>query len=138
MATHTTSVEREALLSAVEAWNIGNVDRYLELYAPEAVLHGYPGVQPGRAGIAAFYDGFWAAFPGSRIEIHDILQEGDRLACRFVLTGTHGGLFQGLAPTQRAIELPGITILKFAGTRCVERWSQADFSSLLQQLTSPK
>jgi hypothetical protein len=30
--------------------------------------------------------------------------------------------------------LPGITILRFAGGRCVERWSQADFLYLLQQL----
>ena len=58
----------------------------------------------------------------------------DRVACRFVVKGEHKGQFQGLPPSGRRFELPGITILRFDGDRCVERWSQADFLSLLQQL----
>jgi predicted ester cyclase len=59
---------------------------------------------------------------------------GDKVACRFVVHGKHTGPFQGMLPTQRAFTLPGITILRFVEGKCVERWSQADFLSLLQQL----
>lgn len=55
-------------------------------------------------------------------------------ACRFVVTGKHTGPFQGMPPTGKEFTLPGITILRFSGERCVERWSQADFLGLLQQL----
>lgn len=59
---------------------------------------------------------------------------GDRVACRFMVSGMHRGPFRGMPATNKPFSLPGITILRFADGRCVERWSQADFLSLLQQL----
>lgn len=123
-----------ALNRARACWNAGDLDGYLGLYAQEAVLHGYVGVEPGFANIKAFYEAFFTAFPGSRLEFEDVLPSGNSVTCRFVVTGTHEGPFQGLPPTHKAFHLPGITILRFEGSRCVERWSQADFLSLLQQL----
>lgn len=111
-------------------------DGYLAtLYAPSIVLHGYAGVEPGLASVTAFYDVLWSAFPDARVVLHDVVEEGDRLACRFTLTGTHHGEFMSVAPTGRAIAMDGITILRFAGGQCVERWSQADFPGLMAQLT---
>ena len=46
----------------------------------------------------------------------------------------HGGPFQGMPATGKPFTLPGITILRFADGGCCERWSQADFIGLLQQL----
>ena len=46
---------------------------------------------------------------------------------------THIGVFNGIPPTGKAIRLPRITILRFSGERCVERWSQAGFLGLLKQ-----
>jgi hypothetical protein len=44
------------------------------------------------------------------------------------------GTVRGLPPTGKRVTLPGITTLRFAGGRCVGRWSQSDFLGLLQQL----
>jgi len=90
--------------------------------------------QPGIASITAFYNAFFAAFPGARLDFEDVFVSGDKVTCRFIVTGSHEGPFQGLPPTHKRFALPGITILRFEGERCVERWSQADFLSLLQQL----
>ena len=106
------------------------------LYAPSIVLHGYVGVEPGLASVTAFYDTLWSAFPDARVVLHDVVEQGDRLACRFTLTGTHQGEFLGVPATGRPIAMDGITILRFAGGQCVERWSQGDFPGLLTQLTS--
>lgn len=131
-----TEVERNltALQEAVACWNAGDRAGYVALYAEEAVLRGYPGVAPGLPGIRAFYAGFWTAFPASRLLALDVFGAGDRVVCRFEVQGTHDGPFQGLPATGRPFVLPGITILRFAEGRCVERWSQTDFLSLLQQL----
>lgn len=126
-----------ALQRAKRDWNAGDLERYLELYADDATLHGYAGVGPGREGIADFYRQFWSAFPGSQLDFEDLLADGDKVVCRFVLRGTHEGPFNGIPPTHRAFSVPGITILRFAAGRCAERWSQADFLSLVQQLTQP-
>lgn len=66
--------------------------------------------------------------------LEEVLAEGDEVACRFTLRAAHEGEFNGIPPTGRRVELKGITILRFANGRCVERWSQADFMGMLQQL----
>ena len=127
----------EALLRARRHWNEGHLAGYLELYSPEAVLHGYAGVTPGLEGIRNFYEKFWSAFPHSTLAFDDLFADGDKVVCRLTVSGRHTGEFQGLPPTGREFSIPAITILRFAGDRCVERWSQADFLSLLQQLGAP-
>jgi predicted ester cyclase len=62
------------------------------------------------------------------------MEEGDKLACRFVVRATHRGPLQGIPPSGRSVTLPGITILRFRDGRCVERWSQADFAGMLRQI----
>lgn len=121
-------------MRARDHWNAGRYGNYLELYHDDAVLHGYAGVGPGLANIKTFYAGFWAAFGESKLIFEDVLDCGGKVVCRFAVSGKHTGPFQGMPPTQRAFSIPGITILRFEGSKCVERWSQADFLSLLQQL----
>jgi predicted ester cyclase len=107
---------------------------YFDLYDRDCVLHGYPGVEPGFASIQAFYESFWVAFPDVRITIDDAFENGDKLACRFTCRGTHRGPFMGVAASGKRIEFSGITILQFRAGRCVERWSQADFLTVLVQI----
>ncbi len=122
------------LENAARCWNAGDRAGYLDLYAEQAVLHGYPGVEPGLTGIRQFYSSFWNAFPTATLVIEEAFAFADRVVCRFLVGGTHLGDFQGIPPTGRAFRVPSITILRFDEGRCVERWSQADFLSLLQQL----
>jgi steroid delta-isomerase-like uncharacterized protein len=130
-----TMIDNKATLRrAAERWNAGDLDGYLQLYDPNALVHGIPVDQPGLAGIRGFYEGFWAAFPGSQLSFEDVVVEGDRVAVRFVVRGTHRGAFMGVPPTGKEVAVPGITILRFAGGKCVERWNQADFLGLMQQL----
>lgn len=127
--------ENEATLRrAIESWNEGDLAGYLEMYSPEVVLHGYQGVEPGLESARRFYEGFWTSFPGPQITLEDVFAEGDEVACRFTLRAAHEGEFNGVPPTGRRVELKGITILRFAAGHCVERWSQADFMGMLQQL----
>jgi len=122
------------LRSAIQEWNAGNLQGYLALYDPEAVLQGYAGVELDLTGIRQFYELFWTAFPGSRLVCEDVFASGAKVACRFVLSGKHRGEFQGVPPSGRDIALPGITILEFQSGRCVRRWSYTDGVGLLQQI----
>jgi steroid delta-isomerase-like uncharacterized protein len=109
-------------------------DSYFDLYSEDIVLHGYEGVKPGLASVKQFYAGIWSAFPDAAVTIEDVIESGDKLAARFVMTGTHGGPFLGIPATGIAIRLPGITILRFDAGKCVERWSVADFMKVLTQI----
>ncbi len=129
-----SSKQIEVLNRARLNWNQGKLASYLELYSPNAVLHGYPGVESGLESIRRFYEGFWTAFPESQLVFEDIFSAGEKVVCRFAVHGKHLGNFQGMPPTGRTFSLPGITILRIQEGKCVERWSQADFLGLLQQL----
>jgi steroid delta-isomerase-like uncharacterized protein len=130
----STEENKAVLRRAIERWNEGDLASYLELYNPEVVLHGYQGMEPGLESVKRFYEAFWSAFPASQITLEDVFAEGDEVACRFTLRAAHGGGFNGIPATGRRVELKGITILRLADGRCVERWNQADFMGMLRQL----
>ena len=50
-----------AIESAVAQMNAGNVDGYLELYADDLTVHGYPPGIEGKAGATEFYRAFRSA-----------------------------------------------------------------------------
>ena len=131
------SVEENKAILLRAAENFSSKDSredYFQIYDTNAVVHGYPGVEPGIDSIKQFYRTFWAAFPDSQLTLDDAIAEGDEVACHFTLRATHQGEFMGIPPSGRQVTLTGITILRFAGGKCVERWSQADFLGLMQQL----
>jgi predicted ester cyclase len=66
--------------------------------------------------------------------VEDLVAEGDKVAARVTVRGTHRGAFLGLAPTGKAVTQTGIDIVRVAGGKAVERWGSFDELGLLQQL----
>lgn len=75
-----------------------------------------------------------AAFAEVRLEIQDVLHDGDRQCLRFTLYGRHTGAFEGLEPTGAEVSAEGFTVLRLAAGRCVERWWMIDQLALVRQL----
>lgn len=125
---------RQILERALTAWNRGDLAQYLGLYSDDVVIHGYADLEPGIANVRRFYEAWWEAFPGSQLSLEDAVVAGDRVACRFLITGTHGGPFQGIPPSGRPISVAGFTIVRFSDGVCVERWSLVDSLGLLTQI----
>ncbi|MGE0228043.1 MAG: ester cyclase [Dehalococcoidia bacterium] len=109
-------------------------ESYFDLYAPEATLHRAPALEPGLDQIKAFYRTYWAAFPDIRLTIRALFGDGDFVACVFEARATHLGDFLGRPATGRPVVYDGVTVLRFEGGRCIERWSQTDMLSLLRQI----
>ncbi len=63
-----------------------------------------------------------------------MLVDGDLYCCRFTMTGAQTGEFMGALASARPYALEGITIMRFDGDRVVERWSTADFLSMMMQI----
>ena len=123
-----------ALIRAVEAWNSGDVDSYMELYAENIKLHAGAYDFPDKKAVESMYKGFHAATSGLRLDIHETLGDGGRLAMRYTVTGIHTGELMGIPPSGREISMTGITIMHFEDGRVVERWDSDDSAEVLSRL----
>jgi predicted ester cyclase len=90
-------------------------------------------VSPSLAGFTRDLALLRQAFPDARFTIEDILADGDKLADRYTISGTHARPFLGIA-TGRQIHLAGISIVLISGGRIAERWAVTDQLGLLRQL----
>ena len=59
---------------------------------------------------------------------------GGRIRKDTIDRGTHQGELMGIAPTEKQIELKGITIHRFEGDKIAEEWERYDNLGLMQQL----
>jgi len=103
----------------------GDLARARELYAEDFVDHVNALEFHGQEGIARSVALYRALFADLRIDVVDQLAEGDRVASRWVLRGTHRG---------RQVTLPGITISRFENGRIAEDWTTSDNLAVLRQI----
>jgi len=75
-----------------------------ELLSADLLDHGVPPMfLPGRAGFLQFAASLKTAFPDLRVTVEDLIAEGDQVAARVSVRGTHKGVLLGrLAATGRS------------------------------------
>jgi steroid delta-isomerase-like uncharacterized protein len=74
------------------------------------------------------------AFPDIDHHILDIVAEGDKVAIRVNITGTHKGEFQGIRATGKKVSVDGTDFLTIIDGKIVEEWLNSDMMGLLQQI----
>ena len=73
-------------------------------------------------------------FPDAQITIDDCIVQGETVATRWHLTGTHRGEFLGVAATGRPIAFDGLEYNRVVDGRFVEHRSMFDNVALLRQI----
>jgi steroid delta-isomerase-like uncharacterized protein len=121
-----------------EIWNTGNLELIESVYAPDFVAH-WPASSeiPERRGIDGIRSGLMrtrTAFPDGHERVLDLFGSADKVASRYVSTGTHRGTYRGIEPTGRRVEIQEISIFRIAGDRVAEQWCMLDELARLQQL----
>jgi hypothetical protein len=86
------------LVQALHAiWNTGNLDLIDDVYAPEFVAYWPPSSEvPIRRGVGGIRFGVQrirTAFPDWHEKVLDVFGSADKVASRYVSTGTHKGPF---------------------------------------------
>ena len=113
-------------------WNVGDMTAIGDLMATDAVIH-----QPevgGTDGLKAFNRTLRAAFPDWHSTPEELVAEDDTVAERWTGRGTHQGAFQGIAPTGRQVEVPGVVFYRIRDGRIVEFRGSFDGLRMMQQL----
>ncbi len=76
-----------------------------------------------------------SAFPDYAYTIEYMIAEGDRVAVRWSMKGTHLGEYRGIATTGRNITLTGMHIFRLESGKIEEMWSEASRENLLKQIS---
>jgi steroid delta-isomerase-like uncharacterized protein len=106
-----------------------------EIIAPDFVDHtNPPGMQHGLEGHNAIVAIFNSAFSDFSFEIEEMIAEGDMVAIRVVMRGTHTGELFGIPPTGRRVTASGTHFLRIANGKIAEHWGTNDDLGLMQQL----
>lgn len=74
------------------------------------------------------------AFPDAEATLEDIFAEGDRVAYRLTIRGTHTGEFLGVAASGRSVAVSFIAIVRIADGKLVEEWGGLDQPDLIRQM----
>jgi steroid delta-isomerase-like uncharacterized protein len=85
-------------------------------------------------GVKRFLLQFLAAFPDLQHRVDEMIAEGDRVAARFIASGTHRGEWRGLAPTGKQVSYTGVTLARIQDGKIIEHHTWWDTLGLLEQI----
>ena len=119
-----------------ELLNQGNLAIADELVAPDFINHEAP---PGRnrgpesmRGVATMLR---TAFPDLHFTIEELVAEGDIVAGRLSMSGTHEGPLMGMPPPSgRAVRQEHMHFVRYRDGKAVEHWGVRDDLGMMQQL----
>ena len=107
-----------------EVLNGGRMDVVDELYAPRLAPVAKRWIAP-----------FRVSFPDVRMEVVDLVAEGDRVVGRFTCSATHLGDWLGHPPTGRRFEaVDEVYFFRLSEGRIVQAWGIEDTLGRLEQL----
>ena len=131
MSTETNKSVIGNMLLVFEKGDMQNIDKY---FASNWVNHD-PSLPPmqGLEGAKQLID-LWSAFSDRKVTIEDSVAEGDRVATRFTISGTHTGAMMGIAPTGKTIHITASGIFRIVDGKATDNWVNFDALGMLQQL----
>lgn len=132
-AADNRSVARRVFEEIIDT---GDWSRASEVIASDIVMHHPSSPEPvrGLEAVSQAIGGFRLGFPDLRVTIQEMIAEDDKVAVRWIGSGTHTGDLFGLPPTGRSVRVGGISILRFAGGKVVEDTIEEDSLGMFQQI----
>jgi steroid delta-isomerase-like uncharacterized protein len=120
-----------------EVWNKGRPEAIDEMFDADGVAYGLSeDGEPlkGRDGFKTFHAAYTNAFPDMRIQVDDVIQEGDKAAVRFSGTATHSGDGIGISATNRPVTFTGMSFTRWRNGKIIEGWNNVDIAGIMNQI----
>ena len=133
MSAHESKATVRRYLDVFEQ---GNVDLLDELLAPDYINHtpASPDQPTGPEGVKGVVAMFRSAIPDLRVVVEDMIAEGDKVAVRYTLEGTHEGELFGVPPTGQRLSIKSISVERVSDGKIREHWRVTDSLDMMQQL----
>ncbi len=124
------------LRQVYEAWNAKDLDRAMSFATNDARM---TIVQFSMTeGLREYMEGWARAFPDGRIEVNNLVAQGESVVAEFTGRGTHTGILRtpsgDLSPTGRRVEMPFVEIYRFRNGKIGEGRIYFDTATMMAQL----
>lgn len=132
----TTEGNKAQLQRYIErVWHLGELDAVDEFLSPSYRRHVSPESPPlGPAEQKQLLAGFRAAFPDITVTVDEAVAEGEIVAFRSTMRGTHKGEFLGIPPTGKQVTVGLVDMLRFEDGRFAEQWGGPNLLDMARQL----
>jgi steroid delta-isomerase-like uncharacterized protein len=132
----TSEANKLTMHRFVEFINTASQKLAEELISPNAIFHvpGRPEPMRGPAGYLAIIEMMRGGFPDIQWTLEEMVAEGDKVAARFIMRGTHQGTFFGVPPSGKKIAVQAMNFYRLSDGKFVEERGQPDMLGLLQQI----
>lgn len=132
----TADTNRKFMKRFVDFINTADPKLSTELVSPDAVFHvpGRPDPVHGPAGYIEIIEMMRGGFPDIQWTLEETVVEGDVIAARFTMRGTHRGPFSGVPPTGKKIEVQALNIYRLSQGKIVSEVGQPDLMGLMMQI----
>src|SRR5690348_16473355 len=124
---------KRILARGFDALNKQDVNTFAEDIGEGYVNYSFPDAR-GPEGFRQMIGMFFAAFPDMHVDVADMIAEGEKVASRGTMRGTHRGEFMGIPATGKPIEIGYSDVWRFENGKAVENWVQMDILGMLRQL----
>lgn len=95
------------------------------------------GMPAGPEGMIYFFSQILRpAFPDLTVQILDMVAEGNKVATRKTITGSHQGELMGIAPTGKTVTISLIDIFTIEDGLLLEHWGENNLPSVIQALAN--
>jgi steroid delta-isomerase-like uncharacterized protein len=132
MTAETSTLIMERFTS--EFLTTGDAALAEEFLSPDIVLHFAGQQQRGRDKYLAVVAANADTFEDLVWTVEEMVADGDAVAVRYTMTGTHRGEFAGIPPTGKAVVAQSMAFYRLADGQIVEECAQLDMLGILQQL----
>ena len=126
----TSNTDRLLQRFAVDPWSRGDLSGLDETVDADYVVEPGMGLDDLKGVIRTYRD----AFPDLTLTVHETVTEGDTIAYRWEMVGTHQGEYQGIAPTGRRVTASGMTFLELRDGKVVHDRFESSSPELEQLL----
>jgi len=119
-----------------EVFNKGDLAIVDDLVAPDFLNHEVPPGMNNRGpeSTRQIVRMLRTAFPDLHFTIEDLVAEGDTVAGRVTMSGTHLGPFQGIPPTGRSFQQERMLFVRFRDGKAIEHRAVRDDLGMMRQL----
>ncbi len=126
---------KELIYQYFEAYDRQDTERTGQLVSSSNYTLHLSGMPPmDWNGTKQFYAAAWSAFPDLHHEILDIVAEGDKVAVRYNIIGTHKGELEGIPATGKEVSFGAMDFITLIDGKVAEEWEIADTMGLMQQI----